>query len=185
MTLVDSDPQGSSRNWAAVNPDQPLKVVRLDDHNAIEKRVQKLGSAGLVVIDGAPQLADMALATIRAADLVVIPVQPSPLEVWAAADLVKLSKMRIENTGGRFQAAFVISRVCVGTKIGREIFEIIAGYGLPVLKAFIRQRQLYVTAPRFGLTAMDLEPRSVAAREVKALADEILGMLNPAKEVTT
>jgi len=67
------------------------------------------------VIDG-PQAADLALSAIKAADFILIPVQPSPYDIWAASDLVDLIKQRIEITDGRLQAAFVVSRVIKGTR---------------------------------------------------------------------
>ena len=73
----------------------------------------------LPVIDGAPQIADLAVSAIKAANLVLIPVQPSPYDIWAASDLVELVKQRIEVTDGRLRAAFVISRLIKGTRLAR------------------------------------------------------------------
>jgi chromosome partitioning protein len=176
VMLVDSDPQGSARDWAAANSVQPLTVVGLD-RPTLDRDVKRLGCGGVVVIDGAPQLKDMAASAVKAADLVVIPVQPSPYDIWATADLVDLVKQRIEITDGRFRAVFVVSRVIVGTRIGKDIFEILGGYGLPVLRATISQRIIYAVSATNGETAMDVEPGGVAASEVKALADEIQGTL--------
>lgn len=174
--LVDSDPQGSARDWAAAKSEQPLTVVGLD-RPTLDRDVRRLGCGGIVVIDGAPQLKDMAASAIKAADLAVIPVQPSPYDIWATSDLVDLVKQRIEITDGRFRAAFVVSRVITGTRLGKEVFDILGGYGLPILKSSITQRIIYAVSAANGDTAMDVEPDGVAAQEVRALADEILGVL--------
>jgi chromosome partitioning protein len=175
--LVDSDPQGSARDWAAAKSEQPLTVIGLD-RPTLDRDVKRLGCGGYVVIDGAPQLKDMAASAIKAADLALIPVQPSPYDIWATADLVDLVKQRIEITDGRFRAVFVVSRVITGTKIGKEVFDVLAGYGLPILKSAVSQRVIFAVSAASGDTAMDMEQAGAAAQEVKALAGEVLGILD-------
>lgn len=177
VVLVDSDPQGSARDWAAVREDQPLPVVGID-RPTIERDLKALGRKDFVVIDGAPQAADLAVSAIKAADIVIIPVQPSPYDIWATADLVELVKSRIEITDGKLKAAFVVSRAIKGTKIGVEIGEALRGYDLPVLEARITQRVSYPSSAALGTTVLDTEPDGDAARECWALATAIKEMLN-------
>ena len=172
VLLVDSDPQGSARDWAAVREDQPLTVVGID-RPTIERDIKNIARKDFVVIDGAPQAADLAVSAIKAASFVLIPVQPSPYDIWAAADLVELVKQRIEVTDGKLQAAFVVSRAIKGTRIGSEIAEALAGYGLPILESRITQRVSYPSTAAAGTTVMDTEPAGDAAAEVRALAAEL------------
>lgn len=173
VLLVDSDPQGSARDWAAVREDQPLTVVGID-RPTIDRDVKNVArKVDFVVIDGAPQAADLAVSAIKAADFVLIPVQPSPYDIWATADLVELVKQRIDMTDGRLQAAFVVSRAIKGTKMGAEVAEALTGYGLPVLESRITQRVSYPGTAATGTTVLDAEPGSDAAAEVYALAAEL------------
>lgn len=172
VLLVDSDPQGSARDWAAVREDQPLTVVGID-RPTIDRDLKNVARKDFVVIDGAPQAADLAVSAIKAAHFVLIPVQPSPYDIWATADLVELVKQRIEVTDGKLQAAFVVSRAIKGTRIGAEVTEALNGYGLPVLESRITQRVSYPGTAAAGSTVMDAEPDSDAAAEVRALAKEI------------
>lgn len=172
VLLVDSDPQGSARDWAAVREDQPLTVVGID-RPTIDRDLKNVARKDYVVIDGAPQAADLAVSAIKAADFVLIPVQPSPYDIWATADLVELVKQRIELTDGRLQAAFVVSRAIKGTRIGGEITEALIGYGLPVLDSRITQRVSYPGTAAAGTTVLEAEPDSDAADEIRALANEI------------
>ncbi len=172
VLLVDSDPQGSARDWAAVREDQPLTVVGID-RPTIERDIKNIARKDFVVIDGAPQAADLAVSAIKAASFVLIPVQPSPYDIWATADLVELVKQRIEVTDGKLQAAFVVSRAIKGTRIGSEIAEALAGYGLPILESRITQRVSYPGTAAAGTTVMDTEPAGDAAAEVRALAAEL------------
>lgn len=172
VLLVDSDPQGSARDWAAVREDNPLAVVGID-RPTIDRDLKAIGRKDFVVIDGAPQAADLAVSAIKAASFILIPVQPSPYDIWATADLVELVKQRIEVTDGKLQAAFVVSRAIKGTRIGAEVTDALNGYGLPVLESRITQRVIYPGTAAAGTTVMDDEPESDAAREVRALMSEI------------
>lgn len=172
VLLVDSDPQGSARDWAAVREAQPLTVVGID-RPTIDRDLKNIARKDFVVIDGAPQAADLAVSAIKAADFILIPVQPSPYDIWATADLVELVKQRIDITDGKLQAGFIVSRAIKGTRIGGEITDALIGYGLPVLESRITQRVIYPGTAAAGTTVLDSEPDGDAASEVRALMDEI------------
>ena len=177
VLLIDSDPQGSAKDWAAAKSDQPLEVASFEKPK-LEEIVASFGDKDIVVIDGAPQLKDLAISAIRAADLALIPVQPSPLDVWSASDLVALLKTRLETTGGRFRAAFVVTKAITGTKLSQDVFKALADYGLPVLKTTIFQRIAYAVSAANGSTVVDTEPNGPGALEIKALAGEVMEILN-------
>lgn len=181
VLLVDSDPQGSARDWAAVQEEQPLTVVGLD-RPTIDRDIKKVAKVDFVVIDGAPQAADLAVSAIKAADFILIPVQPSPYDIWATADLVELIKQRMEITDGHLKAAFVVSRAIKGTRIGGEITAALTGYGLPVLESRITQRVSFPGTAATGTTVLDADPQGEAAKEVRALADEIKTLFEEMKQ---
>ena len=173
VLLVDSDPQGSARDWSAAKEDQPVPVVGID-RPTIERDLKSVARAkDYVVIDGAPQAADLAVSAIKAADVVIIPVQPSPYDIWATQDLVELVKQRIDITEGKLKAAFVVSRAIKGTKIGAEVAEALEAYGLPVLASRITQRVSYPSSAATGTTVCDADENSEAAKEIFALSKEI------------
>ena len=175
VLLVDSDPQGSSRDWAAVNEENPVPVVGID-RPTIERDLKRIAEKDYVIIDGAPQAADLAISAIKASDIIIIPVQPSPYDIWATSDLVDLVKQRIEMTDGKLKAAFVVSRTIKGTKIGKEISVALSDYGLPVLKTSITQRVIYPTSAAMGSSVLDEEPTGEASKEINNLINEILSI---------
>lgn len=177
VLLVDSDPQGSSRDWAAAKADQTVTVVGLD-RPTIDRDVKGLGKRDYIIIDGAPQAADLAVSAIKAADVILIPVQPSPYDIWATSDLVDLVKARIEVMEGRVKAAFVISRAIKGSRIGAEVEGPLTEYGLPVLDARITQRVSYPGSAANGSTVLDDEPQGDAAREIRALVRSLKDFIN-------
>lgn len=175
VLLVDSDPQGSCRDWAAVNEENPVPVVGID-RPTIERDLKRIANKDYVIIDGAPQAADLAISAIKASDVIIIPVQPSPYDIWATSDLVDLVKQRIEMTDGTLKAAFVVSRTIKGTKIGKEISTALADYDLPVLKTNITQRVIYPTSASKGSSVLDDEPNGEASKEILSLTNEIMSI---------
>jgi chromosome partitioning protein len=130
-----------------------------------------------IIIDGAPQIADLAIAAIKCADMILIPVQPSPYDIWACEDLVEIIKARQEITDGKPKAAFIISRVIKNTQLGKEIREALEGYNLPVFKNFTTQRVVYAKSAATGLTVLSSESKEDAANEIRAIANELKDFL--------
>lgn len=177
VLLVDSDPQGSARDWASVREDHPLSVVGID-RPTIERDLKSIAPVDYVIIDGAPQAAELAVSAIKACDFALIPVQPSPYDIWATADLVDLVKQRIEITDGKLQAAFVVSRAITGSNIGKEVTAILEGYELPVLQSRVHQRVDYPGTAAAGSTILEDFPDSAGAKEIRQLTDELVGLVS-------
>ncbi len=173
VLLVDSDKQGSARDWRAVDEDNPLPVIGLD-RPTLDKDLKSLSDKDFIVIDGSPQATDLAVSAIKASDFILIPVQPSPYDVWATSDLVDIVKQRIEMTDGNLKAAFVVSRAINNTNIGKEVASVLLDYGLPVLDTKIMQRVSYPNSAAAGKTVFDIEAVSNSAvLEMTALVNEI------------
>lgn len=177
VLLVDSDKQGSARDWSAVDENNPVTVIGLD-RPTLDRDLKNVSDKEFVVIDGSPQATDLAVSAIKSADFVLIPVQPSPYDIWATSDLVDLVKQRIEMTDGKLKSAFVVSRAIKNTKIGSEVATVLADYGLPVLESKVVQRIGYPNSASIGKTVFETESKnSDAVAEMFALADEVKGYL--------
>ncbi|MGP4950600.1 ParA family partition ATPase [Psychrobacter sp. T6-1] len=173
VLLVDSDQQGSARDWRAVDEDNPVPVIGLD-RPTLDKDLKNVSDKEFVVIDGSPQATNLALSAIKAADFVLIPVQPSPYDVWATNDLVDLVQQRIEMTDGKLKAAFVVSRAIQNTNIGKEVAAVLQDYNLPVLDARIVQRVSYPNSASVGKTVFETESaKSNAVTEITQLVNEV------------
>ena len=173
VLLVDSDQQGSARDWRAVDEDNPVPVIGLD-RPTLDKDLKNVSDKEFVVIDGSPQATNLALSAIKAADFVLIPVQPSPYDVWATSDLVDLLQQRIEMTDGKLKAAFVVSRAIQNTNIGKEVAAVLQDYNLPVLDARIVQRVSYPNSASVGKTVFETESaKSSAVTEITQLVNEV------------
>lgn len=174
VLLVDTDPQGSARDWNQANSGEIVPVVGLD-RETLPVDLKAISSGyDHIILDGAPQIARLAAAAVKAANVVLIPVQPSPYDIWAAADLVDVIMARQEVTDGKPKAAFVISRAIKNTKLSGEVAEALANYGLPVFKSGTSQRVAYPSTAAEGKTVFSESDSNPAAMEVRAIIDELL-----------
>ncbi len=174
VLLIDADPQGSALDWSAIRTVDPLfPVVGLPKATLHRELVAFARDYDHVVIDGPPRVYDVARSAIMASDLVLIPVQPSPYDVWAAKEIVDLLQ-EASAFKEKLISAFVINRKIANTAIGRDVAEALASYQLPVLKASLCQRVSFAESAAQGGTVLEAEPASLAAQEVNALTTELL-----------
>ncbi len=171
VVLVDSDPQGSARDWNEENDGTLIPVIGLD-RETLATDIKAVQGYDIVVIDGAPQLTKMAAAAVKASDVVLIPVQPSPYDVWASEPLVDLIKNRQQVMNGVPRAAFIISRAIKRSILSREVNEGLSEYKLPVFKSYTTQLVAYPSSASKGKTVLEMNG-SEAAKEINAIVDEI------------
>jgi chromosome partitioning protein len=176
VLLIDSDPQGSLRDWRGMIDDdvEALPVIAID-RPSIEKDVESLKKAyDFILIDGAAKSNQMNVSALKASDGVLIPTQPSGVDLWAVAELVEMIKTRQNITEGKPKSAFVVSRAIQGTTLAKDVIEALAGYDLPLLKSRTFQRIAYADAITQGLTVLQTEPQGKASQEIEQLTNEVL-----------
>lgn len=175
--LIDADVQRSALDWAASREIEPIFNVVGISTNSIHKESRLLGDKyDFIVIDGPPRIYDVAKSAIAASDIILIPLQPSPYDVWSAKEVVDLigevkETLAIYKT---IKAAFVINRRIPNAVIGRDVEEALQHYNLPVLKTHLYQRVIYAETAARGTSAIEEDPDSLAGKEIKALVEEIL-----------
>jgi chromosome partitioning protein len=174
VLLIDADPQQSAMKWSAVRSGAVAFSVVGMAKATLHKEIASLSADyEHVVIDGPPRVTELARSIILAADVVVIPVQPSPFDVWAAAETVELIKeARIYKES--LKAVIAINRKIVNTAIGRDVREALASLEVPILNTDISQRVGFAEAVASGQTVLDTDPDGTAAREVISLVRELV-----------
>lgn len=180
VALVDIDPQGSLSYWYAqrkeMRPDAALTVTHAQLSGwRTPREVEKLArDHDLVVIDSPPHAETDARIAVRAADLVVVPMQPSPMDLWATRptlDLVKAEKRA---------ALLVLNRVPARGRLVDAVAEKAAELGVPLADAHLGNRIGFAAALMEGAGLMETEPKSRGVEELDALAAEILARLQNA-----
>ncbi|WP_238990904.1 ParA family partition ATPase [Acidovorax sp. ST3] len=181
VTLLDADPQGSALDWAQrrlqSGQERLYGVFGLARDSLHQEAPQIALQADFVVIDGPPRVAALARSALLAADLVLIPVQPSAYDVWASYEMVQLiTEARVFRP--QLRAAFVVNRRVVGTVIGREARAALADQPFAALETEVSQRIVFADSVAAGRLACEVAPQCAAAREIVALAQavrEVLG----------
>ncbi len=176
VTLIDADPQGSALDWSQQRAHEGLPrlfgVVGLARDTLHREAPEFARDADTIIIDGPPRVASLMRSALLAADLALIPVQPSPLDGWASAEMLSLlAEARIYRP--QLAARFVLNRCGARTIIARETAETLADHDPPVLASTIGQRVVFADAAQSGRLASEMDGRSPAAREIAALATEI------------
>lgn len=176
VLLIDADPQGSALDWASTREQEPLFSIVGLPRATIHKEIAQLKKGyDHVIIDGPPRVTDLARSAIMASNLVVIPVQPSPYDVWASSEVVQLvSEAVVFNE--TLKSVFVVNRKIGNTAIGRDVHEALATYEVPVLPASIMQRVIFAEAAGAGMSVGEVLPNGPASREIEAVTDAILAL---------
>lgn len=173
VVLVDSDPQGTARDWRDASPSALSlpPVVPLDRPEVFATAVRTL-AADIVVVDTPAKAERMAASVVRFAHVALIPLQPSGADIWACAATVKLIRAK-QDVGGEILAAFVATRVSPATNISREI---LAGgwneYGYPLLDNSLSNRVAYAQSLSDGCSVFESADR-LARAEIDLLVQEL------------
>ncbi|MGM5030040.1 ParA family partition ATPase [Tardiphaga sp. 862_B3_N4_1] len=181
VTLIDADPQGSSLDWSQQRAREGLphlfSIVGLARDTLHREAPELARNADHIVIDGPPRVAGLMRSALLAADLVLIPVQPSPFDGWASAEMLALiAEARVYRP--ELAARFVLNRCAARTVIARETAETLADHDPPVLSATIGQRVAFADMAQSGRLVFEADTYSMAAREIAAFATEV-GRLEP------
>lgn len=165
--LIDTDKQGTLSRWhdrrEAETPqraDVPFPRVA----GGLKELAER--GATYCFIDTAPSISDQSNALIGLADLVLIPVRPSPADLWAVAETVAL----VKEAGKPF--LFVITQAKPQASITAQSIAALSQHGR-VAEAFVADRVPYAMAMTGGRTAPELAPKSAAAQEIAALWSDV------------
>ncbi len=173
VALLDIDPQRSLSRWhdmRALRDTAPSKIHLSQVSGwrlAAELEKLKRGH-DVVLIDSPPQIDTDARLAIRSADLVLVPVQPSPPDLWAAEGTLKLALAE------KRPAGLVLNRTPKVSKLRSLMETEIARQGFRLFSATLGNRAGFANAFAAGLGVTEASPRSLAAAELQALLAEIL-----------
>jgi len=173
VAVVDIDPQGSLTHWHKIREERfgegytGVTFTALSGWRVGSEIARLRRNHDIIIIDSPPHTETEARTAIRSADMIIVPVQPSPTDLWATKATLDLAKA--ENIPVRV----VLNRVSANSKLAPAIAK-----ELPDLaKSTLGNRVLFAAALMEGRCATEVAPSSPAALEVKALAEEISRML--------
>ena len=175
LALVDIDPQGSLAAWAELRRAR-LGAAKLGfDFAAVpgwrvgEWVERQAREAEFVIVDRPPHAELEARITLRAAGLVLVPLQPSPLDLWSSATTLRVA--REENR----QLLAVLNRVPARSSLTETVIAALSRDGVPLAATTLGSRVAFAQAMASGRGVVESAPASAAAAEIAALAAEIAG----------
>ena len=175
VALLDIDPQASLAAWVALRRERHgdavigFEFAALPGWRAEQWISDRAREADLVVVDGPPHAETESRIAVRAAGLVLIPVQPSPLDLWATEATLAMARDE------RRPAVAVLNRVPPRSTATERIAVDLAKLGVAIAASRIGNRIALVHAMAQGLGVLETAPASPAAGEIAALASELRG----------
>jgi chromosome partitioning protein len=176
ILIVDADQQSSTKDWVISRQDTlPFNFVQMHvptlhrDLPAIAKDYD------ITVIDGPPRIAMVARSAISVSDLVIIPVQPSPYDLWAISETFDLIN-EVSMHRPQLKCVFVINRKIANTAISKDVAEALKDYDIPVMESQICQRVCFPESAAVGRVVFEYRQRhyQAASQEMQNLVDEIV-----------
>ena len=178
VALLDTDPQQSLLRWHAERQQRhavmaggravvPLHFVTPSGWRIGGALDRLRREQDFIVLDTAPHAETDAKLAIRAADLVLMPLQPSPADLWASEATLKLA------ADERRQVAALLNRVPAQGRLKDQAAAQLRAQKVRLLEPTLGNRTGFAQAFQEGLSVTEAAPRSVAAEEVRALAEAI------------
>ena len=161
--LIDTDPQGTLTKWHSLRSAEAPQRIEVP-FAAIGQGLAKLKERGAsyCIVDTAPSREEDVLSLLKLADLVIVPVQPSPSDIWSAAATFQLLKNE------RIPFLFVMTRTKANANITAQSVALLSKFG-EVAPTFVADRTAYAASMTDGRTAQELQPKGPAAQEMAAL----------------
>lgn len=177
VAVLDIDPQGSMGEWLEARERQygdaetGLSFRTASGWGARREALQLARDHDIVVIDTPPHAERETRPAMEAAGLVIVPVQPTPVDVWATEPIIGMA-------GSTDTAAvLVLNRVPPRARLTEDMLRVMAELGAPIAVARLGNRVAFAECLGSGRTVLETHPKSRAAEEVSALAEELFGAM--------
>jgi len=174
VAVVDIDPQGSLAAWYAAREDRFGEddtgltfsaVTGWRTANEVERLAR---DHDVVLVDSPPHAETEAKIAVRASSLVLVPVQPSPMDVWATRPTLALAK------GEKRQALLVLTRVPPRARLTEAMLDEVKKFDAGVARSRVGNRVAFATTLLSGRGVSEAASGSPAAKEMANLAREVL-----------
>ena len=175
VVILDTDPQGSSAQWRSIAEDDKLPPVISATENLIERVRELEQDNDYVVVDCPPSVqAPQTLAVLQVSDKALIPVQPSPFDLWASIH-IENAVMEARNSNPSLHALLVINQLEPRTTLSQLMREALAEIEVPVADTAIRRRAVYRVSAVEGRSVYSMGKRGAeATAELDQLIQEVI-----------
>jgi chromosome partitioning protein len=175
VALLDTDPQGSLGRWFMTRRERlgdPGVEFSTSSAWGVAYECEKLRrSADFVIVDTPPKVDADLRPALREADLILVPVASSHVDLWATEGVLDLARRE------RKRATVVLNRARLGTRLTAEVAEAARALDAEVMEATLANRTVYAETLGQGTGALEAPRPGPAAAEMRALLAEVLGLL--------
>ena len=176
VMLIDADTQHSSMDFRAIRSENDLPqfcAVSITT-NTIHKDVHSYSNFDLLIIDAGGRDTVTFRSAILAADLMLIPVLPSQYDIWASEDTFKaLDEARAFKD---IEAKILMNQVIPNTTVANEALEALNEFNIPLIDYNLHARVAFKQSVSEGQGVSEYEPNSKAAKEMKIIYGEVMGL---------
>ncbi|MFZ2619677.1 MAG: ParA family partition ATPase [Alphaproteobacteria bacterium] len=173
--LFDTDPQGTASHWHANRKAGDIGLIATSGWRLTRDLAMAKEANDIIIIDTPPHAEMDIKVSTRAADMVLVPLQPSPADVWAVRETMNTV------AGESSHAMVVLNRVVPRANITAETEAKLKMMDIPVAKTQLGSRVLFAAAMETGMTVLD-GFKNPSMDEVDALVGEICSVLGLAKK---
>jgi chromosome partitioning protein len=177
LVLIDADPQGSAATWHSIEDNQAFEILDHPDELTPADIEILEASYDYVIIDAPPAIDDKVETILKASDLAILPVTPSSLDLWSCKEtLDKMDPKSEALLNGKVR--LLINRKIPGTRVGREVRQVLDKFDAPVFETELCQRVAYIDAMKYGVSVMQFAPGSKAAGEIEQWSQEVVALFS-------
>jgi chromosome partitioning protein len=175
ILLVDADPQGSVRDWQEAGSQNAIDVIAADRKQTLSSLPSLLGKSDYdyVLIDTPGKVTDIMAAAVAISDVCLIPVCPSPYDLWASNDVAEIVEVRRALANDKPECYYVMNRCIPKTKISKEVIEYLNTRPFTILGKPITQRVVYAQSATEGGTIYDTDNEG-ARDDMHALGNALI-----------
>jgi chromosome partitioning protein len=178
VAIIDTDTNASAVHWSGLRAEDlpPVTVFGITEANALQKNIAKIGSDyDIILIDGRPSLSKLVSTIILLGDLVLIPVKPSGLDIWATEKfLEQYEQARVLKQG--VAAYFVLNEFDEKMNLNKDSKDALGEFEIPTLEATVKSRVAYRESAVMGMGVYEYKDARAKA-EMVALTAEVLQLL--------
>jgi chromosome partitioning protein len=181
VLVADADVQNTALHWSGMGSGFPAQVVDYSGeenklHKALRKRAEEFD---FILIDSPPAAtAPITASALRCAHLALVPVIPSPLDLWASVRIREAITLA-RNKNPQLEARLVVNQMQPNTVLAREVLAMLPEFGIPMLAASLKSRTAYRQCAALGGSILALGSRAaLAVMEVDALRREVEALLH-------
>ena len=179
VAIIDTDTNANSVHWSGIRDEElpHITVMGISDSAALRKNIKQLQKDyDLIIIDGTPSLSKLVSTIIVLGDVVLIPIRPSGLDIWATEKFIEKYD-QAKALKEEVKAFFILNEYNPRISLNQSIKDALGELEIDTLKSTLRHRVAYAEGVVMGMGVYEYKDAK-AKKEITALANEVLKIIS-------